>query len=207
MSEIVEPIDKSQQKKSRLIFLILVALFGLPYLASFYFYFDDDASEGLATSNKGQLVSPMRDIGNIEFRALDGSVKSSGDYKGQWIILTLASSRCEQSCIDNLYALKQVRRALGVDRRRVERLLVLNDDKDLVALQQKLDDFDGMDVFLAGGEAQAQLAAVLKMEQQPLRDAFYIIDPLGNYMMYYPPVTHPKNILKDMERLMKVSQL
>ena len=207
MSEIVETIDKSQQKKSRIIFLILVGMFGIPYLASFYFYFDEEAASDLVTSNKGQLVSPMRAVGVIEFKMPDGSVKTSADYAGQWLMLTIAQSSCEQGCIDNLYVLKQVRRALGVDRRRVERLLVLNDDKHLDALQKRLADFSGMDILLADGEAQAQLASVLKMEQQALQDAFFIVDPLGNYMMYYPPGTHPKDILEDMERVMKVSQL
>ncbi|MEC7251173.1 MAG: hypothetical protein VXW10_08035, partial [Pseudomonadota bacterium] len=35
----------------------------------------------------------------------------------------------------------------------------------------------------------------------------YIIDPLGNLVFYYATETPPKDILQDLKRLLKVSQI
>jgi cytochrome oxidase Cu insertion factor (SCO1/SenC/PrrC family) len=35
----------------------------------------------------------------------------------------------------------------------------------------------------------------------------YIIDPLGNLMMYYPPGAEPGGMLKDLQKLLKYSQI
>jgi cytochrome oxidase Cu insertion factor (SCO1/SenC/PrrC family) len=35
----------------------------------------------------------------------------------------------------------------------------------------------------------------------------YIIDPLGNLMMYYPPDADPSGMLKDLKKLLKYSKI
>jgi cytochrome oxidase Cu insertion factor (SCO1/SenC/PrrC family) len=199
--------ERRKQIRARLIFLALCLLFALPYLASFYFYFDDQASAKLKTANAGLLVSPMRDWSGQNFERLDGTIVRASEFQGQWLILTLASSACERACNDNLYALKQVRKALGVDRQRVRRLLVLTDDRFLPELENRLQNFPAMEAVMVAEREFFELKNLLKIDSHRLENAFFVIDPMGNYMMFYPAGTHPKALLKDMQRLMKVSQL
>ena len=35
----------------------------------------------------------------------------------------------------------------------------------------------------------------------------YLIDPIGNLFMYYPDDTNPMNVLKDLKRVLEVSQI
>jgi hypothetical protein len=35
----------------------------------------------------------------------------------------------------------------------------------------------------------------------------YIVDPLGNLMMSYPPDADPRGILKDLKRLLRLSHI
>ena len=44
-------------------------------------------------------------------------------------------------------------------------------------------------------------------QKRPRSDYVWIIDPLGNVMMRYPVHADPSGIKKDMERLLKVSQI
>jgi len=42
---------------------------------------------------------------------------------------------------------------------------------------------------------------------QPLQNAIYLVDPLGNLMMRFPPDLEPKSLLKDLKHLLKVSRI
>jgi len=52
----------------------------------------------------------------------------------------------------------------------------------------------------------AQLAAATGAGIARL-DGFYLIDPLGNFMMRYEMTAEPKGVLKDLQRLLKYSAL
>ncbi len=120
-------------------------------------------------------------------------------------MLTLASSNCDRICLNNLYAMKQVRLALGVDRDKVFRIMLLTDTEHTNTLMTNLDDFYGMDVVTTSAENLQILQSKLQLDSQLLNNALFLFDPNGNYMMYYAPSTHPKLVLKDMQLLLKVS--
>jgi len=51
---------------------------------------------------------------------------------------------------------------------------------------------------------------VLRLENAPAEaqmNRVYIIDPAGNLMMSYPAAAEPKQIQKDLKRLLKTSQI
>jgi len=49
----------------------------------------------------------------------------------------------------------------------------------------------------------------IEVDGIPMQDAkrVYIIDPLGNLMMYYPPGADPGGMLKDLKKLLKYSKI
>jgi len=119
--------------------------------------------------------------------------------------MLLAASNCDRVCLNNLYAMKQVRRALGVDRDKVFRMMLLTDTEHTESLMKSLDDFYGMDVVTTSAENLQKLQSTLQMGDESLNNALFLFDPYGNYMMYYAPSTHPKLVLKDMQLLLKVN--
>jgi cytochrome oxidase Cu insertion factor (SCO1/SenC/PrrC family) len=38
-------------------------------------------------------------------------------------------------------------------------------------------------------------------------DNIYLVDPLGNLMMYYPSDADPRGMIQDLQRLLKYSQI
>jgi len=203
-----EPLTEKEQttkKKSHRTILLLGLLFGIPYFAAFYFYFNDEASKSLNTSNNGQLVSPVRPMESMSFVDMNSNEDVSISFNRGWTMLTLASSNCDRVCLNNLYAMKQVRRALGVDRDKVFRMMLLTDTEHTESLMKSLDDFYGMDVVTTSAENLQKLQSTLQMGDESLNNALFLFDPYGNYMMYYAPSTHPKLVLKDMQLLLKVN--
>ncbi len=205
MNEPVTEQDQQARNKSRRTILLLALLFGIPYLAAFYFYFSDEASQSLNTSNNGQLVSPVRPMASMIFLDMNSNKEVPISFDKGWTLLTLASSNCDKTCINNLYAMKQVRRAVGVDRNKVYRIMLLTDEEHTANLMTRLDDFPGMDVVTTSAENLQILQSKLQLDSQSLNNAIFLFDPYGNYMMYYAPSTHPKLLLKDIQLLLKVS--
>ncbi|RLA02247.1 MAG: hypothetical protein DRQ47_07020 [Gammaproteobacteria bacterium] len=196
----------SPQKKSQRTLLILAAIFAIPYAAAFFLYYGDDGGASLGTSNNGQLISPVRTMQAMEFnQVIDGQTIST-DFAGHWTMLTMASSNCDTECTDNLYAIKQVRSAIGVERRNVRRAMVLMEIDNIEQLLPRMTDFEGMDILTTSEVNLVQLKQFLQHKDQNFENAVFLFDPKGNYMMYYPPSTHPKLILKDMLLLMKVNK-
>jgi len=197
--------QQQNRKKSHRTLVLLAILFGLPYAGAYYLFFSDDATESFSTSNNGQLVSPVRSMPTMSFENILTNERSERTFNKGWTILTLASSNCDVACTDNLYAIKQIRRALGVERSNVFRVMLLTDLNHVDSLKAKLDDFQGMDILTTANENLGSLQELLQINGQSLENALFLFDPNGNYMMYYGPSTHPKLVLKDMQLLLKVS--
>ncbi len=96
---------------------------------------------------------------------------------------------------------------MGNERRRVERLLVLTETSQLAALQPRLAEHAGMRIAVGAADAIQHLQTVLQNPNPAAQDGLYIIDPLGNVMMSYPPDFNGELIIKDLRRLLKVSQV
>jgi len=200
------PSDRIKQKSARRSLIILACVFAIPYGAAFYLFYGDDIASSLGTSNKGQLVSPMKTMKAMSFKNINDDAEVTLDFTGGWTMLTLAPSNCDIECTDNLYAIKQVRRAVGVDRRDIKRIMLLTDQDNITELKTIVGDFNGMDILTTSDENLAELQQFLQIDGQSLKNAMFLIDAKGNYMMYYGTSTHPKLMLKDMLLLLKVSK-
>ncbi len=211
--------DPSPEKarRNRRIFIILVLAFALPYLAAFVFYqMRDDIEVGQQT-NYGQLVQPLRPLGDFDIERLDATAIERADLAGKWLLITVNDQTCGPDCQRNLYNLRQVRRALAEDRRRIERLLVLTDNPDPDGLLKILKDYPDMHTMTGPGDALDHIATVLNTNTEigagagsgfgNINGRIFIVDPNGDLMMEYPADADPVGILKDLKRLLKLSKI
>jgi hypothetical protein len=138
-------------------------------------------------SNYGELIAPPRRLAEAPLAAL----------RGKWVLVSFDGAACDAYCQKKLYFMRQLQRAQGKDQARVVRLWLLTDAgrprPDLLAA------FEGTRVEPAGA-----LAARFPVSGA-LSDHLYIVDPLGNLMMRYPRDPNPSRMLKDLQRLLKVS--
>jgi hypothetical protein len=170
-------------KRGRLKLALLALFFLLPVGASWLVWWLDLAPG--ATGNYGTLLPP-RPVALAPLAAL----------KGKWVLVQFDSGVCDAWCERKLYFMRQVRRAQGKDMQRVARLWLLTDAAQPRA--ELLAAIDGTVIAPAG--ASADFPA-----ERSLTDHIYLVDPLGNLMMRFPRDPDASRMIKDLQRLLKVS--
>lgn len=179
--------------------LLVMAIFALPVLASYLAYFVWQPQG--AARNYGTLIKPVTLPENLVVTASDGSALPLKGLRGHWLLVQVDSAACANECEQKLYAMRQVRLMQGREQDRVQRLWVLADGQvPHAALAQK---YLGTQLLT---DASRALTAKLAPEGQATQYIF-MIDPLGNVMMRWPANPDIKRMHKDIERLLKASQI
>jgi hypothetical protein len=170
-------------KSGRIKLALLAAFFILPVAAS-WFAWRFELVPG-TSANYGTLLPP-RPVPQASVAAL----------KGRWVLVQFDGGACSQWCERKLYIMRQLRRAQGKDMQRVERLWLLTDSVQPRA--QLLAAIEG--TVVAPAPAGADFPA-----EGTVLDHIYLVDPLGNLMMRFPRDPDPVRMIKDLQRLLKVS--
>ena len=183
----------------RLKLVLVMAMFALPVVASYLAYFVWQPQG--ATRNYGALIKPETLPGNLVITALDGTRIPLQTYRGKWSLVQVDAGDCNAACEKKLYAMRQVRLMQGREQDRVQRVWVLADgNAPRATLEQE---YPGMQLVTDPGR-------VLIHKLNPGGDAtqyIYMIDPLGNVMMRWPANPEIQRMHKDIERLLKASQI
>ena len=120
-----------------------------------------------------------------------------GQLRGKWLLVSFDSAACDARCERKLYYLRQVRRAQGREMERVERLWVVTDS----AVPRK-------DLFPAiEGTYVAADHRVVAQFPGNVADHIYLVDPLGNLMLRFPPDPDPSRMIKDLQQLLRYSRI
>lgn len=194
-------------KHSNRPFYILLLITGLPFMAALYLFYNPGLLEGFKTKNRGTLLQPSREVPALQLQTLDGKGLNTGELQGNWSLLTVAGSNCDEGCLRTLYYLRQTRLAMGEGRKRVQRILLLEDSASLAELPAKLVDFKGTRVVTGPAEARDRLLELLKVDKNSPRGRVYTIDPQGKIILTYASGSDPKDLIKDLEHLLMVVQL
>lgn len=174
-------------KRGRLKLALLALFFAAPFALAWLAWWLDWAPG--TTSNYGELIVPPRPLPDAALQAL----------RGKWVLVSFDAAACDAYCERKLYFMRQVRRAQGKNQGRVERLWVVTDGAAPRAAL--LEAIEGTRIVPAAGLATQFPAA------GSARDHLYVVDPLGNLMMRFPREPDPSRVLKDLQRLLRVSQI
>ena len=197
-------------------FLLLLAIFVAPVLAAYAVYFLFPGLRPTHTTNYGQLVHPARPLPAFSLQDTDGKPAGAGVFKGKWSMVYVAGADCADSCRNEVYLSRQVRTALDRNARRVQRVYIAPDAAALAAAKARFGVEHPDLLLLADAGAPGSRAADFF---QPAADApkdgpqdnLYMVDPLGNWFMVYPPKADQnadfKGILKDLKKLLNQSQI
>jgi len=176
--------------------VLLVSLFALPIAASFLAYHD---ARPQPTANYGELLLPPASITALALQGEGGKPFAFPNLAGKWVLVVADGGECAEACRDKLTTLRQVRLALGREAGRVERVFVADDGRapDPRAL-----------AAFEGTIAVARPAAVaLPPGPGNDREHIYLVDPRGNVMMRWGAAPDWKRMYKDLQRLLKASQI
>jgi hypothetical protein len=171
--------------------VLLALLFAAPIIASFTAYY---WVRPTGTSNYGELLASPATITVEPFARGGGGRFSFTELAGQWVMVAAEPGRCDPGCVEKLLTLRQVRLALGRRASRVARVFVSPAPPPLA-------DLEGLIVAMPLDSAAPLTAALAD------RDHIYLVDPHGNVMMRWPARPDPKRLLRDLERLLRASQI
>ena len=200
-------VDNQVKKRNLTPFWILLAVCGLPYLFSWIYFANVDRLPEADTTNRGELIEPLRPVDNLSLAMLDGSIFDTNQLKGNWTLMTAGPSQCDESCLKNVYYMRQVRRLMGEERKRIRRLFVLTDADQAETFKTKVAPYGAMDIVAPEGGDNSRLVKQLVVNGVTPDNRIYIIDPMANLMMVYAPDSDPEDIAKDFRRLLKVTRI
>lgn len=175
----------------------MLALTIAPVAASYLIYFFWPPSR---TVNYGELVEPRR-VPDARLALADGTPFQLSSLRGKWVLVMVDSAACDAYCEKKLYFMRQVRLAQGKEMERVERAFLINDSA--TTSPDRLAPYAGTWLIRAAGHDILALFPA----RGPRSAHIYLIDPLGNLMMRYPPHPDPRRMIKDLQRLLKASRI
>ncbi len=185
-------------RSGRIKLLALAAFFALPVVAGYVAYFFDLAPG--TTANYGTLVPP-KPLPDFALEGMDGRQFRFSELRGKWVLVQFDSGACSEYCERKLYFMRQVRKALGKNTPRVERVWLVTDAQ--APSPRLLQAIEGTRLALTAG---SPIAGEFPAERAAAEHV-YLIDPNGNLMMRFPRDPDPSRMLKDLQRLMKVSTI
>lgn len=190
-------MSEKPKSASRFTLWAVAAVCIAPFVASFMVYF---LWPPAGRVNYGELLQPAP-LPAAQLRLVDGGPFDFSRLAGKWILVTVDSGACDDHCRQKLWKMRQVRRAQGKDMERIERVWLVNDGQQ--PDPRVLEEYEGTwAVFAAGSPVLASLPA-----EGVRKDHVYLVDPLGNVMLRFPPDADPSRMKKDIVRLLKVSRI
>jgi cytochrome oxidase Cu insertion factor (SCO1/SenC/PrrC family) len=194
---------------SRQALVLLALLFLMPVLVAYLMHMRAEHGwRPAGTTNKGVLIQPPLPL-DLPAGLVSATEKPvSQDFLGgKWTLVYIGDAACGEVCRNRLYQMRQVRLAQGENLRRVQRLFLVTGASNDADLTKILADYPDMAAALLSPEQAAAIAPMFSVEGIPMQDAenLYLVDPLGNLMMYYPPDADPRGMIQDLQRLLKYS--
>lgn len=192
----------TRRRAGRRTFLMLASLFLVPFAAAAWLYYFSAWRPAVAAH--GELIDPPRQLPTIALSLPDGGTASPDVLRGSWTLVYLAGNSCAESCTKALAELARVRLALDKDATRVQRVLLHAGECCSPGFPGPGDE-DLLVLGATGAEGQAFLALFPRAPYGT--DSIYVIDPLGNLMMRHAAAGGAQGLLKDLERLLRLSSI
>lgn len=192
----------------RVALVLIAALFILPLLLAWLMYTGTIDFQPASTRNLGQLVEPPRPLVWDGVRVVDEPGFATGDFDGHWLVLHVLPPRCDAACMDAVVALRQVHRAAGRNQDRIRLgLLRTGNIAEPEQLRQVYESFHVLEDRDGGLRDRLATIAGEANPAAATEGSTYLVDPLGNIMMFYAPGSDANNLKKDLKRLLTWSKL
>ena len=110
--------------------------------------------------------------------------------------MVYVSSRCDDTCEKAVTDMKTIRTLMNDDMRRIQRMIIIKDNSTPKNRDESL---------IKAKITSEKLTQNLKKYTE---NAIYLIDPIGNIMLYYEPQNIDiRLVIKDLKRLFKYSRI
>ncbi|HNP37091.1 MAG TPA: hypothetical protein PKK10_14665 [Woeseiaceae bacterium] len=181
--------------RKQLLFIALV-FFG-PLLFAGWLYYSGALLQPGNRTNHGALLQPLVNLDEVmpesPLRPL---------HEDQWLLVLSESGPCADDCRQALYNMRQMRLMLGKEMDRLGRILLHGETAPDTVFPGA--EYPGLILVEDGALAE------LLQESTPAGQesgGYYLVDPLGNLVMYFAPDLAPDHIVSDIKQLLKLSHI
>ena len=183
--------------RGRVQLLLIAAVFLGPLALATWLYFAGQDLTPAGRTNNGALLQP---ITNLKDAVPESPLHAHND--GYWVLLYANESACGDACEHSLYTLRQSRLMLGKELDRLVRVFLRGDtapDTVLLAKEHK-----GLVTL-----QDSNLKSLLDKKKHTDLEAggYYLVDPLGNLVLYFRPDIDPSAMVEDIKHLLELSRI
>lgn len=176
----------------------LMLVCAAPVIASYFTYY---VVRPEGRRNYGELIDPQRPLPVFTGSNAQEQAVSLASLKGQWLLISVADSVCNEACQEHLLLQRQLRETLGREKERLDWVWLRTGD---AALSEPLQKATAAAQVLHV-DAQALADWLQPAPGQKIEDHLYVVDPLGNWMMRFPAQLDAKQAKRDLDRLLRAS--
>lgn len=190
-------MTRQKDIKGRLQLSLIALVFFGPLILATWLYFSGAGLQPQGKSNHGELLQPIVNIGDLLPQS-----KGLKQIDGFWSLVYSNEGLCDEACKNSLYTLRQSRLMLGQEMGRLQRLFLHGDSlPDTVFLAEE---HAGL-IILRDGD----LSSLLQNKKPATLSAggYYLVDPLGNLVMYFVPEIDPSDMVEDIKHLLELSRI
>ena len=190
-------MTETKQGKGRVQLLLIAAVFLGPLAVAAWLYFAGQDLTPEGRTNNGVLLQP---IVNLPDELPASSLHIHND--GHWVLLYANAGACDEACEYSLYTLRQSRLMLGKEMDRLVRVFLHGDtppDTVLLAEEHK-----GLITLQDSGLNDLLYS---KKPEDLEAGGYYLVDPLGNLVIYFEPHIEPDAMVEDIKHLLKLSRI
>ena len=171
-------------------FWMLLAMFILPIAFGTLFFYANPNYFSESTVNYGELIRPV-----IATEENDIEIDGDASLQGIWTMVYV-SSRCDDACEKAVEDMKTIRTLMNDDMRRIQRMIIIEDNSTPISNNEGLI------------KARVTSKKLIEGLKEYTKNAIYLIDPIGNIMLYYEPQNIDiRLVIKDLKRLFKYSRI
>ena len=179
----------------------VVFAFVAPAVVAYLMYFFGDIR---SFTNHGEILNPVVDISALKLRDEENQLIPRDTLTYKWRIISFVGADCDESCNKRIHDMRQIHKSLAKDQHRVIRMIVHLDapSTELNALIAR----EYPNALNMYGD-EKDISSALGDSARIHENETYIMDPIGNVMMRFTQDQPNQLLLKDLKKLLKVSQI
>lgn len=202
------PDNESITRQNRKTIVLLLLAFIAPAIIAWMQFKFEIFSSG--TKNYGEFITPPIVLEQFNLTSVDGSPFTLKNIKRNWHLVYLGYGACKEKCRDRLSMMHQSRMAQGKGMSRVRLIYISMDEIEKGQAKELTSTYSRLSVLTGSDEQLKKIGSLFGA--QAIKDIrtdnlIFMIDPLGNLMMKYKDDVRLIGIIKDLEHLLKVSQV
>ena len=179
----------------------VVFAFVAPAVVAYLMYFFGDIR---SFTNHGEILNPVVDISALKLRDEENQLIPRDTLTYKWRIISIVGGDCDEPCNKRIHDMRQIHKSLAKDQHRVIRMIVHLDapSTELNALIAR-EYPNALNMYGDEKDISSALGDSARIHQNET----YIMDPIGNVMMRFTQDQPNQLLLKDLKKLLKVSQI